>query len=281
MTSNLLEISTFLTDEEAAQLIRTTLKRRRPKALHRHDFFELIWVQNGRVRHHVPDGSEDLVEGSLLFVTPDHRHALQGRDDHTLVVTVAFRSDFVGGILARHPALLGRWFWAKDPTPARVQLDAKGLATLNGAALMFERSTRDALATEAFLLPFLAVLAPPDPDVPADAPVWLREACAAAHNPAVFQDGAAGFVRVTGKAHAHVSRTMQTVLGQSPTDYVNERRMDFAARQLVGTDDPLAEIAEACGIPNLSHFHKLFKARFGTTPQRYRVARQSEIVQPD
>ena len=69
-------------------------------------------------------------------------------------------------------------------------------------------------------------------------------------------------------------------MGQSPSDYVNAQRMAFAARRLAGTSDTLSEIAADCGIPNLSHFHKLFLTTHGETPQRYRRARQRALIQP-
>ncbi|MGJ8610006.1 MAG: helix-turn-helix domain-containing protein, partial [Octadecabacter sp.] len=80
--------------------------------------------------------------------------------------------------------------------------------------------------------------------------------------------------------HPHVSRTMRKFMGLTPSDYVNTQRMDYAARKLTGTSDPLTEIAADCGLANLSHFHKLFLATHGETPQRYRRARQRELVQP-
>ena len=276
-----LRIDDILPPGQAVHLIRTTLGKRRPKGLHTHDFFELIWVQNGRMRHHLSEGREDLAEGDLLFVASEHGHALQALEDHTLIVSTLFRAGLIQSIGARHAGLTGRYFWSGGPVPDRNRRNAAALADLNHAALALERGPRGPLAAEAFLLPLIDRLLAETPDLPDDAPLWLREACAAAHRPEVFRDGAAGFVRAAGKAHAHVSRTAQAVLGQSPTDYINDRRMDHAERRLIGSDDTLKEIAEDCGIPNLSHFHKLFRARFGTTPQRYRAARQKSLVQPD
>lgn len=73
---------------------------------------------------------------------------------------------------------------------------------------------------------------------------------------------------------------MRRFMGVTPSDYINTQRMDHAARRLTGTSDSLTEIAAECGIPNLSHFHKLFLAAYGVTPQRYRRARQRALIQP-
>ena len=56
--------------------------------------------------------------------------------------------------------------------------------------------------------------------------------------------------------------------------------MNHAARRLTGTSAPLLEIATDCGLPNLSHFHKLFFTADGETPLRYRRTRQKNLIQP-
>ncbi len=43
------------------------------------------------------------------------------------------------------------------------------------------------------------------------------------------------------------------------------------------TDLPIVRIAGDCGIGNLSHFYRLFNARFGVTPRRYRLGHQTLI----
>ncbi|TNC74904.1 AraC family transcriptional regulator [Rubellimicrobium roseum] len=263
---------------DAVALTRATLLPSRPPGLHDHDFFELLWVQNGTLRHHSPDGRRDLPEGTLLFLRPEHAHALQGRGADTLVVSVTLHPDLIDGLSARHPTLAGQFFWG--PAPAIRPRDIRQRTELNQAALRLERGPRDALAAEAFLLPLLASLTADEVPLPADAPDWLRATCAAAATPRVFQEGAAGFVRAAGRAHPHVSRTVQRFLGQTPTDYVNARRMAHAARRLAGTGDSLQEIAQDCGIENLSHFHRLFREAHGLTPAAWRRLHQREVTQP-
>lgn len=270
----------ILPPDALVHMARATLTRKRPKGLHDHDFHELLWVQNGVARQHLPDGSEDLAEGDVVFVQPHHAHALQARADETMVVSVAFHPDLIAGLGAAHPRLAGRLFWAPSDRPVRQPRDFRQLADLNHAALRLERSARDRTEAEAFLLPLCAALLDAAQPLPPDAPGWLVTACAAARDPAVFRDGAAGLARVAGRAHPHVSRTVRKYLGQTPSDYVNAQRMAYAARRLTGTGDTLAEIAADCGIPNLSHFHKLFRAAHGQTPAQYRQSLQRNMVQP-
>lgn len=281
MSDLILRLIDILPDGRACALSRAIVTTNRPKSLHSHEFFELLWVQNGRIKHVTPTGATDLSEGDLLFVQPQHTHGLQGRGSDAMVVSVSLHPDVVDSILTRHPNLSGRYFWANSPTPPRFFRDIRKLADLNHAAVLLERQKPSQLAAESFLLPLLSALVSEDLDLPATAPGWLTEACNAARDPGVFRDGAAGFVRVAGRAHAHVSRTARQFLAQSPSEYVNHIRMAHAARQLTGTGDSLSEIAADCGIPNLSHFHKLFLAHHGMTPAQFRRMHQRNAVQPE
>lgn len=273
-------VLTFPDTDTSHHFSRVELATRRPRALHGQTFHEVFWVQNGIVRHHLPGGTEELREGDVVFVRPGHRHALQGRGEAAMVVSIAIRPEVIDALGARHPDLSGHAFWTTADRPVRIRRDIRQLAELNQAALRLERAPARALELEAFLLPLLSGIVDAAPALPPGAPAWLAEALAAARDPKVFRDGAAGLARVAGRAHPHVARTMRRFLDQTPSDYVNAQRMAFAARRLLGTADSLAEIAAECGIPNLSHFHKLFLAHYGETPQRYRRARQRDLVQP-
>lgn len=258
-------------------LTRATLLPKRPRNLHTHDFFELFWVQNGKVRHHLPNDAETLTEGDIVFLQPGHAHALQGRGEHALVVSLCIHPATVKAMAKRHPGVDGHLFWANNG-PVRAFRDIRQLAALNHAAVQLEQGPFDTLAAEAFLLPLCAELTAEaiDPNVPS----WLARACAAANNPAIFREGAAGLVAQTGKAHPHVSRMMRKHMGQTPSDYINTIRMRHAAGALTTDSEPISVIAKACGIPNMSHFHKLFRATHGMTPLQYRNQYQRQVVQP-
>lgn len=270
----------FLPAGEAFQLIRATLEARRPRGLIRRDFPVLMWVQNGAARLHLDGNRMDLGEGDVVFLRARDSHALQARAEETLAVLLVFDPALIDSLAERHAALGARFFWSTDPGPARLYRDSQQLIDLNRGALRLEHGRRDALEAEAFLLPLLASLLDGTGRVPADAPDWLARACAAAEDPRIFREGAAGFARVAGRAHPHVSRTARKYLGKTPSEIINEQRMIYAAKRLAGSPDTLAEVASDCGIPNLSHFHKLFRQHHGITPQRYRKAHQKGLLQP-
>jgi len=267
----------ILKDSRKVHLTRATLKTARPRRLHDHDFFEVFWVQNGRVRHHLPDSAEILSEGDIGFISPGQPHGLQGRGSDALIVSICFHPALVDALAFHHPTVRGHLFWA-DSGYVRRHRGIRELAALNHAAVQLERSTCDTLAAEAFLLPLCADLTAEA--FPENVPHWLSAACIAARDPAVFRDGSAGLVAQTGKAHPHVSRMMRKYLGQTPSDYVNGIRMNYAARVLTTDDLSISAIAADCGIPNMSHFHKLFRAAHGMTPLQYRQRLQRGIVQP-
>ncbi|MCF7699154.1 AraC family transcriptional regulator [Loktanella sp. M215] len=277
MTPRTLHHADILPPGAAIHLIRASVTSARPRALHTHDFIELFWVQNGSLRHHLPDRKVTLTEGALVLLRPGQPHALQGRGEDTLVVSVALHPQLTATLDARLPALP---FWQAHTGPMQAHRDSRQLADLNHAARLLEHGPRDALGAEAFLLPLLADLSRHRTDLAPQAPDWLVAACAAAQDPAVYRAGAAGLVAQTGQSHPHVSRSLRRWLGQTPTDYINTIRMTQAAHALTSDSDPLPMVAEAVGIANLSHFHKLFRAHHGMTPLQYRQQFQRDVVQP-
>ncbi|MDQ1913392.1 AraC family transcriptional regulator [Paenibacillus sp. GD4] len=69
---------------------------------------------------------------------------------------------------------------------------------------------------------------------------------------------------------AHLSRTFKRCTGLTITEYVNTKRILKAVELLQTTRQSIAEIALACGIDSLPHFHSTFKKMIGHTPAHFR-----------
>lgn len=74
---------------------------------------------------------------------------------------------------------------------------------------------------------------------------------------------------------ANVSRNtcltcFRRVLDLSPMEYLANQRLDHARHLLLTTHLPIAQVAEACGLPDTSYFGKLFRKKTGLSPTQYR-----------
>ncbi len=67
-------------------------------------------------------------------------------------------------------------------------------------------------------------------------------------------------------------RIFSQYLHYSPVEYVQKKRVIYAAKQLADTDMPVTDIALNCGFTNPSYFAKRFKEFMGSTPGEYRAA---------
>lgn len=71
---------------------------------------------------------------------------------------------------------------------------------------------------------------------------------------------------------SYLGRIVKKHTGRSLFDYSMTFAMDYAAGELTSTNKTINEIASELDFTNLSHFYKLFRARYGVTPSSYRAA---------
>ncbi len=68
------------------------------------------------------------------------------------------------------------------------------------------------------------------------------------------------------------SKGFKQSFGRSPYDYVLLRRMEAAKYLIATTQEPLSQVAQACGLSDQAHLSKVFKRFVGVTPLRWRRA---------
>lgn len=78
--------------------------------------------------------------------------------------------------------------------------------------------------------------------------------------------------RYAGISPSHFSRLMRERAGRSFTELLRQCRVDLASRLLQTTEQPLAEIADACGFCDQSYFTRVFQQTKQMTPKQFREA---------
>lgn len=68
----------------------------------------------------------------------------------------------------------------------------------------------------------------------------------------------------------HFHRIFSAMVGETPADYVNRLRLERAANLLLKSEQPVTEIALACGFSSPAVLARGFKQRFGVTASQYR-----------
>lgn len=248
--------------------------------VHTHDFPEVFWIERGRALHEINGHKQELEDGDLVFIQPTDRHVLRTVDAAGFtLINLAFSPRVLSDLLRTHRAAFAPVF-ARPPAsiPRPERLPRGDLSGLRQSLSMLSAPGHARLALDHFLLGLPLLLRssaapglPPMPD-------WLRRASEQVQRPELFALGAPGLVKAAGRSAEHVARTVRTLLGKTPSDFVNEVRMHHAARELRVTNRAIADIALECGLSNLSYFYALFRAAHGVTPRAYRLRHHRTVT---
>jgi AraC family transcriptional regulator, dual regulator of chb operon len=235
--------------------------------LHTHDFAEVMWIEHGALTHLVNGARESLATGDVVFIRATDVHTFTG--EGYAQVNVAFPPDTLDFLEHRYFAD-GRWPWRAGELPAVYRLDRHQLARMTELSRLLAEAEATRLLLERFLLELLHVAV--EPAAMRAVPQWLRDALERlAGDPGALAGGVPALARLAGRSREHVNRVARATTGSTATELVNETRLTRAAAELTMTDEPIARIAAGCGLPNLSHFYRLFNARFGVTPRQLRL----------
>lgn len=74
-----------------------------------------------------------------------------------------------------------------------------------------------------------------------------------------------------GWSRVHFCRIFGRVMGTSFGEFCLQARLGVAARLLVGSDAPLATVAEDSGFSSASHLNRSFRKHYRSSPGQYRV----------
>lgn len=247
--------------------------------LHTHDFPEVFWLERGEGWHHINGETRRLHTGDLVFVRPEDQHRLEAADARGFtLVNLAYHPEVRNDLLRRHPRELAPLLGGSAALPTRLILPKTALPLLRRQLAPLEQAAVTRFDLEHFLMSLREHARVTSTPAPAAMPDWLRVACEELKRPEVFSRGTAGFARVAHRSPEHIARVVRTTLGMTPSDYVNQVRMEYAARELRVTERPIVEIAFDCGLNNLSHFYALFRRAHGTSPRAYRLAHHRTVA---
>ena len=252
-----------------------------PFPAHRHDFVEVVYMCQGTTVHWI-DGQELLLsQGELLFIGPDAVQEIAAAGKEDLAVNFVVLPPFFNEALA----MLG-----EEETPLRRFL-LDSLGKRRGGYLHFK--TADVLPVQNLVENLLLTIIE-DPlnkrriqqttmgllllqllnctdrlsykrKEEALLPRVLR------YIEEQYRDGSLSELAVLLHYDLHwLSREIKKQAGRTYTQLVQEKRLSQAAFLLKTSRMTVAEISQAVGYENVSHFHRLFRATYDSSPKDFR-----------
>ncbi len=77
-------------------------------------------------------------------------------------------------------------------------------------------------------------------------------------------------IEASHKTHEHLCRIFKKYLHTTPTTYINNLRLTYAANLLIHSDQTIMDIALTVGFQSLSYFYKIFAQKYTISPAKFR-----------
>lgn len=137
------------------------------------------------------------------------------------------------------------------------------------------------LALEGLILELVAsLLRTPSPAREPQAPPWLRRADALLRANFARNLTLSEIAQEVGVHPSHLARSFRAHYGRSIGDTVRRLRLRHATRRLVSSEEPISEIASACGFFDQAHMTRWFRRYFETTPACVRAGARRGTGRP-
>ena len=237
--------------------------------IHDHNYYEIFWIESGRLRHRWDDDEETLETGDAVALIPGETHSAEVIGTRPArVINISAGAKAVQRLQQRYAREQLPSPWHGEREDRRLLIPASERAQL--APLIALVDNTRASGRDLLLLALGHALARIRTDVSAQLPFWLRRALAV--------ELAEGDGRLTVQALAercrcsreHLHRIARRHCGASITSVLRDHRLDLAAADLRSSEDTIAVIAARYRFGSAGWFHEAFAERFKTTPHRYR-----------
>ena len=256
---------------------------------HSHDYYQICYVECGRVEHRQDSSTVPLEAGDAFIVPPGFAHQIIFPDRDAYLYSLSFQEDMFhtgfsqSNVYHFMTALkLETMESARIPIRMKVQLDHPRQQTLKGLmdALIREQesSSPPELTAAASLVAAILCILSQGYFLGDTAQLQAVEACSKAMTQClryldahftedlVLEETAKKF----GLSRSKFSLLFPQCTGMTLKRYIAQKRIDYALMLIQSTSLPIQEISEMCGYEDVSTFYRNFTKVTGTQPSSYR-----------
>lgn len=250
--------------------------------LHTHESFEMICVCEGKIQQTICNRHMELQEGDCCIIAPGVQHDLTIFSNAVAIYVSIRRSSFDLTFfkLLSSDDILHQFFdsvlYGSSDYPYILFQAGHDTGVLDLVLELYQESHDPGPYTNQFRFSCLSMLflrllrqhsdhiqigAPGMGNFSVVVPIlqYMQDHCATVSRSTVAE--------LFHYHESYLSRLIKKATGQTFTQLLQELRLKKAQQLLTTTDLPISEIVPMVGLSSVSHFHKMYLARFGKTPK--------------
>ena len=240
---------------------------------HYHTNYELFIIISGHHSLILDRETIDLYPGNLVLLRSEELHSRKMISPGKYINVAFPSSDFdammqyFSDVLPPH-ILLGPHVPIVKLTAAEIDTYARRIERINLFCISNEIRARGELRA---LLSDLCFYHFADSDAAFSShPPWFAKLLLEMEKPENIRQGLSAMLNLISYTHEHLCREFKRMMNCTPTEYVNHARLELARQMLLNPQQKIVDICYTVGFESISYFYSLFKAKFGSSPSRYR-----------
>ena len=252
---------------------------------HTHDFAELIFITSGGGRHWIDGDVYPVAAGDVFLIQGNTEHYFTER--HNLgMYNIMFDDFYLKDHLHSLRSMPGfNAFFLFEPTfrrshKFRSRLHISPDALFQATTLLRQMELENSAAAPGFDLVMLAQVLEifvflsreysKEKNPMARSLFRLGEVISRLENDFLRHWTIADISRIAAMAPSTLLPAFRRATGVSPIRYLLDVRLTKAAERLLKSDDPVSEVAAACGFPDSNYFSRCFRRRYNCSPREFR-----------
>ena len=239
-----------------------------PENIHIHDFSEIVYIVSGRVVHYVNGESYLMYPGDMLVITPGNTHSFSPLERITYIdIYDAKKDDYYS-----------------DTRSAVMHFDGPVRGSLENVLNCMYREYKskdkfyDSILTDYFSIFTKIVRRQESRDIGNDFVFGSSDALKSRLDRILERvetapEKSPKLSEIAEELHytvPYLSKKFVCYYGSSYTQYVYKKKYEKAVEQLISTDHSVAEIADRCGLTDITHFYQTFRDQYHMTPVAFR-----------
>ncbi len=248
------------------------------ESYHSHNFFEIFYILEGSITH-VCNGKKEMLE------TNDVRLLRSTKDSHEFIrekgVSCMHRDIIISEQLFKKccdfidPTLFD--MIVNAPAPLQAKLTQNKIVEFEKSFserffVATEKSfyTREGIGN-ILTVDLLNVFLQEFQNSPNGFPMWLHTLLPLFSIPKLMREGLDSIIKGISYDKSYICRSFKKHIGCTMTEYLRDKRLDYAVSLLLTTDKTVAQVCEEIGFESIPYFTVSFKNKYSLSPKQFKL----------